>query len=117
MGFKKLGSSPPNLQLHIRNKRFDAYRLRIKSLKPLQDTQNAVNATLERKPEAKEKDPNIVELDSENYGAPPENSGIYAYRHGMQSPESSFTKPQAWEDEYGNWFYNFAGAIQLAKVL
>lgn len=44
------------------------------------NTQGAVNAAIEAKPEAKEKDPNIVELDSENYGAPPENSGIDAYK-------------------------------------
>lgn len=35
----------------------------------------------------------------------------------MKSPKASYTKPQAWEDEHGNWFYNFAGAIQLAKAL
>ena len=47
----------------------------------------------------KEKDPNIVELDSENYGAPPENSGIAAYKKGVKSPDASYTEPQAWEDE------------------
>jgi len=35
----------------------------------------------------------------------------------MQSPKASYTEPQAWEDEYGNWFYNFPGALQLAKAL
>ncbi len=81
------------------------------------NTQTNVNATIEAKPETKEADPNIVELDTENYGAPPENSGIAAYKKGKKSPNASFTEPQAWEDEYGNWFYNFAGALQLAKAL
>lgn len=58
-----------------------------------------------------------IELDSENYGAPSENSGIAAYKKGMKSPNLSYTEPQAWEDEKWNWFYNFAGAIQLAKAL
>ena len=79
---------------------------------PVANTQNAVNATIEAKPEAKEKDPDIVELDSENYGAPPENSGIK-----VNVKNASYTEPQAWEDEKWNWFYNFAGAIQLAKTL
>ncbi len=65
----------------------------------LNGTQDAINATIEAKPEAKEKDPNIVELDNENYGAPPENSGIAAYKKGMKSPNASYTEPQAWEDE------------------
>lgn len=64
-----------------------------------ENVQSAINATIEAKPEAKEKDPNIVELDSENYGAPPENSGIAAYKKGMKSPNASYTEPQAWEDE------------------
>lgn len=67
--------------------------------KPLANTQNAVNATIGAKPEAKEKAPNIVELDTENYGAPQENSGIAVYKHGVKSPNASFTEPQAWEDE------------------
>ena len=54
----------------------------------------------------------IIELDRENYGAPPENSGIK-----VNIENASFTEPQAWEDAEWNWFYNFAGAIQLAKVL
>ena len=54
----------------------------------------------------------IIELDCENYGAPPENSGIK-----VNIENASFTEPQAWEDAEWNWFYNFAGAIQLAKVL
>lgn len=77
-----------------------------------ENVQSAINATIEAKPEAKEKDPNIVELDSENYGAPPENSGIK-----VNVKNASYTEPQAWEDEKWNWFYNFAGAIQLAKAL
>ena len=60
---------------------------------PVANTQNAVNATIEAKPEAKEKDPDIVELDSENYGAPPENSGIK-----VNVKNASYTEPQAWED-------------------
>jgi hypothetical protein len=83
----------------------------------LANTQAAVSATIEAKPETKEVDPNIVELDTENYGAPPKNSGIAAYKKGMQSPDASDIEPQAWEDEHGNWFYNFAGALQLAKAL
>lgn len=58
------------------------------------NTQNAVNSTIEAKPEAKEKDSNIVELDTENYGAPPENSGIK-----VNVKKASLTEPQAWEDE------------------
>lgn len=88
-----------------------------KMAKKVVNTQAAVNATIEVKPEAKEANPDIVELDSENYGAPPENSGIAAYKKWMGSPAASFTEPQAWEDGYGNWFYNFAGALQLAKSL
>ena len=84
---------------------------------PVANTQSTVNATIEAKPETKEKDPNIVELDTENYGAPPENSGIAVYKNGMKSPNASLTEPQAWEDEKWSWFYNFAGAIQLAKSL
>lgn len=105
------------LREHIRIKKFDAFQERLKKLKPLANTQGAVNATIEAKPEAREVSPNVVELDSENYGAPPENSGIAAYKNGMKSPKASYTEPQAWEDEHGNWFYNFAGAIQLAKAL
>lgn len=67
--------------------------------------------------EVKEVVSNVVELDSENYGAPPENSGIAAYKKGMDSPISSISEPQAWEDDHGNWFYNFAGALQLGKFL
>lgn len=68
-------------------------------------------------PEIPETVPKPVEMDTKNYGAPPENSGIAAYTHGMTSPKASLTEPQAWQDEFGNWFYNFAGAIQLEKVL
>jgi hypothetical protein len=35
----------------------------------------------------------------------------------MKSPDASFTEPQAWEDEHGNWFYNWPGAKQLEKFL
>lgn len=35
----------------------------------------------------------IIELDRENYGAPPENSGIK-----VNIENASFTEPQAWED-------------------
>lgn len=60
---------------------------------------SALDTTEQAKPEAKENNPNIVELDNENYGAPPENSDIAAYKYGMQSPEASDIEPQAWEDE------------------
>ena len=55
---------------------------------------------------------NIVQMDTENYGAPPENSGIE-----INAKKASNIQPQAWEDKHGNWFYNFAGAIMLAQVL
>jgi hypothetical protein len=58
------------------------------------NTRAAVNATIEAKPETKEADPNIVELDTENYGAPPKNSGIK-----VNVKNASLTEPQAWEDE------------------
>ena len=74
--------------------------------------QSTVNATIEAKPETKEKDPNIVKLDMENYGAPPENSGI-----AINPKNASKTEAQAWEDKYGNWFYNFPGALKLAQLL
>ena len=51
------------------------------------------------KPEGKEIAPEIVELDSENYGAPPENSGIAAYKNGTELPYTSGTEPQAFEDD------------------
>jgi hypothetical protein len=78
------------------------------------DTKTSVNAAI-APAEAKETTSNTVELDTENYGAPPENSGIATYKKRKQS--LSFTEPQAWEDEYGNWFYNFAGAMKLAWLL
>lgn len=85
---------------------------------PVANTRTSVNAAIEQKPaEANETISNTVELDTENYGAPPENSGIAAYKKGKKSPNASFTEPQAWEDEHGNWFYNFAGALRLAKAL
>lgn len=60
----------------------------------LNSTQSAVSVTMEAEPEAKEKDPNVVELDTENYGAPPENSGIK-----VSTKDASLTEPQAWVDE------------------
>ncbi len=85
---------------------------------PVVNKQNAVNSTIEAKPRSKKKYKNIVELDTENYGAPPANSGIVAcnFFYGSRL-KTSLTEPQAWEDAYWNWFYNFAGAIQLAKTL
>ena len=67
--------------------------------------QGAVSAIIEPKlqlheirPESKEKSSRYVELDTENYGAPPENSDITTYKHGIQSPNISPDEPQAWED-------------------
>ncbi len=71
-----------------------------------------MNATMVEPVIAKETTSSTVELDSENYGAPPENSGIE-----INAEKASNTQPQAWEDEHGNWFYNFAGALRLAEVL
>ena len=45
----------------------------------------------------------IIELDRENYGAPPENSGIMVYRYGMEfgkwrgDPQAE--EPRAYEDQ------------------
>ena len=78
----------------------------------LQLTQLGVNTTMDTYQKTKEIVSDVVELDSENYGAPSENSGIE-----VNAKNASLTEPQAWEDEHGNWFYNFAGALQLAKAL
>ena len=70
-------------------------------------------AVLEQKStEVKEILSNMVKLDKENYGAPPENSGII-----VRNKVYSTFEPCAWKDSSWNWFYNFAGAIKLAKVL
>lgn len=84
--------------------------------------QGAVNAIITSEShvqEIKEKDPNIVELDGENYGAPPENMGIsiHEYWKSKNLPNASSIEPQAWENQYGNWFYNWHGAMRLAQVL
>ncbi len=96
-------------------------RLQLWTKTIIQTTQADVTSVMDVKTESKEIAPEIVELDSENYGAPPENSGIMVYRYGMEfgkwrgDPQAE--EPRAYEDQNWNWFYNRAGAVQLANMI
>lgn len=57
---------------------------------------------------------NVIQLDSENYGLPPENSGISQLQRWTPFSREI---PQFVVGESGNVLYNFAGAQQLAEVL
>lgn len=82
----------------------------------VQTIQTDVSDTIIVKQEAIKKS-EIAGLDAENYGAPPENSGIAAYKNGTKLPYTSRTEPQAFEDDKWYWCYNHPGAVQLAKIL
>lgn len=93
-------------------------RLQLWTKTIIQTTQADVTSVMDVKTESKEIVPEIVELDSENYGAPPKNSGIIAYRHGVKRPDNKSDKvPHAYEDENWDWTYNYPGALQLARIL
>ena len=53
-----------------------------------------------------------IEFDEFNCGAPPEGAHIVT-----NSLVALVYVPQAWEDSHGNWFYNFAWALELASFL
>lgn len=58
----------------------------------------------------------VVELDSENYGAPLENSGITVWDH-CNMPAKSSDDPVAIRDVNGFYHYNPAAAIRLQSIL
>ncbi len=55
---------------------------------------------------------NSIMLDIQNFGPPPKDSGIK-----VNEVCFSVYEPQAWVDDFWNWFYNFSAALRLEKIL